>query len=201
MKTCELCRKGFLTSVRIDGIRRNLGSRKYCLLCSPRGRHNTKKLDHPKNEQQEKPFAICKCGQTNPSAFYNRKDRGRIYRRCKECHNKICKDRQKKNIERVLNYMGGECMGCGFCKWSVVLDIHHIDPTEKHKHFKYWRGWTWKKIKEELSHCMLLCGNCHRAHHYGYDVFQGRSMEDVVKSRKFVVSSFGSSILNAGTSF
>jgi hypothetical protein len=39
---CHLCHSHFQAWVTIDGVKRNLSSRKYCLGCSPRGQHNTK---------------------------------------------------------------------------------------------------------------------------------------------------------------
>lgn len=46
MKICEACGEEFPGVVLIDGIRRNLGSRKYCLICSPFGFHNTISKQH-----------------------------------------------------------------------------------------------------------------------------------------------------------
>jgi hypothetical protein len=55
----------------------------------------------------------------------------------------------------------------------VALDIHHVDPKKKDPDFKRMRGWAWDRIKNELDKCMLLCKNCHAAHHAGLNVFQG----------------------------
>lgn len=44
MKTCPGCGKEFPTWVEINGVKRNLKSRKFCLECSPFGAHNTKPL-------------------------------------------------------------------------------------------------------------------------------------------------------------
>ena len=44
MKICKKCQDTFPNWVTIDGKPRNLGSRKYCLECSPFGSHNTKNL-------------------------------------------------------------------------------------------------------------------------------------------------------------
>lgn len=43
MRTCRRCESEFPTRVTIDGIRRHLGSRKFCLTCSPFGDKNTSK--------------------------------------------------------------------------------------------------------------------------------------------------------------
>jgi hypothetical protein len=45
MKTCIKCQKQFPNSIKVDGKNKNLQRRKYCLECSPYGKHNTIKLD------------------------------------------------------------------------------------------------------------------------------------------------------------
>jgi|TARA_Y100000310_G_scaffold341494_1_gene440813 hypothetical protein len=44
MPTCLNCDKAFPIKIIIDGKFRNLQRRKYCLICSPFGSGNTKKL-------------------------------------------------------------------------------------------------------------------------------------------------------------
>mgnify|MGYP000923179231 CR=1 FL=1 len=43
-KLCLLCSKDFPRFIRIDGVKKNLQHRKYCLECSPFGKHNTRQL-------------------------------------------------------------------------------------------------------------------------------------------------------------
>ncbi|MBX3063171.1 MAG: hypothetical protein KF726_09365 [Anaerolineae bacterium] len=44
MMVCEKCGASFPTAIWIDGKRRILNKRRYCLICSPWGQHNTKVL-------------------------------------------------------------------------------------------------------------------------------------------------------------
>jgi hypothetical protein len=44
MPTCKICETIFPNLVNINGEKKNLQRRKYCLLCSPYGKHNTKQL-------------------------------------------------------------------------------------------------------------------------------------------------------------
>lgn len=45
MRVCKKCQQPFPIQVIIQGRERNLGSRSYCLICSPFGAHNTAKLN------------------------------------------------------------------------------------------------------------------------------------------------------------
>lgn len=51
---CKKCKNKFPSRIIIDGKERNLGNRKYCLNCSPFGKHNTKKLDDSKRKERDK---------------------------------------------------------------------------------------------------------------------------------------------------
>jgi hypothetical protein len=42
------------------------------------------------------------------------------------------------------------CMNCGFSKWPVILQFHHIDRNRKN---------------DSPDNLMVICPNCHRAHH------------------------------------
>ena len=44
MPICKKCNQKFPNSLKIDDKIRNLQRRKYCLNCSPFGKHNTKQL-------------------------------------------------------------------------------------------------------------------------------------------------------------
>lgn len=107
----------------------------------------------------------CKCGESDPSKFYGHKKSV-----CGECHNKytIKVGQQKKDYARTK--LGGKCVSCGFDKYPESLDIHHTDPSIKDPNFKSMRGWSLKRIDNEISNCVLLCRNCHTAYHTGYDI-------------------------------
>lgn len=51
----------------------------------------------------------------------------------------------------------GPCVRCG--SWSI-LEVDHIDPTQKADH----RIWSWAtaKMLSELVKCQVLCSNCHK---------------------------------------
>ena len=53
MNKCELCGAEFPNRVWIDGKKRNVNKRKYCLTCSPFGKHNTAVLPRSKPHRCE----------------------------------------------------------------------------------------------------------------------------------------------------
>lgn len=65
-----------------------------------------------------------------------------------------------------LEYKGSKCERCGYNRCMEALEFHHIDPTKKDFNVSS-RGHTrsWKRVKEELDKCVLLCANCHRELH------------------------------------
>ena len=76
--------------------------------------------------------------------------------------------RRFKLRDMAIAFLGGKCLrvSCGYHRFSGALECHHKDPNEKEQGFLL-RGTTysWKRIKEELKKCVLLCANCHREVH------------------------------------
>lgn len=170
MNTCELCHNTFPNWIEVDGRKVNLCSRRYCLSCSPRGKHNTHTLSgYPSSLGRTH---LCKCGEADPSKFY-----ARMSGTCKKCHNKGIQGRMAKRACMARAYLGGRCLACGFDKWQSCLDVHHLDPKTKDPTAERWRGWSWQRILREIQHCILLCRNCHAAFHAGYNVFKDRCLE------------------------
>ena len=149
---CLKCGKEFPSSMVIEGKRRSLNHRKYCLECSPFGQHNTAKLT--------KEYKCYTCGETNPDKFYKK-----IFSQCKNCKAKQNLRAVKSKREDIVKYLGGKCRHCGFEKWEPALDVHHLNPELKDKHFRNHSFWLWSRLVNELENCILLCRNCHAAYH------------------------------------
>ena len=113
----------------------------------------------------------CKCGENDPEKFYGHKKTV-----CGSCHLKDVSERGHKNRDRIVQHLGGRCRACGYDKYPCALDAHHLDPTIKDSTFASKRGWSWKRIEKELQGCVLLCKNCHAAHHSGAAVFSLRGV-------------------------
>ena len=71
--------------------------------------------------------------------------------------------RRRKIKELSVAYKGGKCQLCGYEKYQGALDLHHIDASKKEFGIGD-KGYTrsWKRVKEELDKCVLVCANCHR---------------------------------------
>jgi len=100
------------------------------------------------------------CGNTDPSEFYGNQ---RIT--CKSCHNIVKRDIQRANKLAGIEYLGGECVRCGYDKYQGALDFHHVDSSIKHDDFVHLKSWGKERREAELDKCILLCANCHREEH------------------------------------
>ena len=159
MPICKSCTIEFPNRVVVDGVVRILYRRKFCLKCSAFGEHNTSATNSVRYH--------CACGETDRDKFSPTKTRI-----CRQCHSKYTTERGQVQKQRARDHLGGKCQACGYAKHQVALDIHHVDPKRKDPNFGTMRGWLWRRILKELKHCMLLCKNCHTAHHSGFDIFE-----------------------------
>jgi 5-methylcytosine-specific restriction endonuclease McrA len=84
--------------------------------------------------------------------------------------------RRKKIRVMAVEYKGGRCEKCGYCKCIDALEFHHVDPTKKDFTISS-KGYTrsWEKVKSELDKCMILCANCHRKLHAKLAAFGGNT--------------------------
>jgi len=66
-----------------------------------------------------------------------------------------------KFMQRYKLFVG--CAFCGYKKHPTALDFDHINPNEKLGTIsKAYKGWGWKRLKDEIRKCQVLCANCHR---------------------------------------
>ena len=85
--------------------------------------------------------------------------------------------------EKAVEYKGGCCCKCGYCKNICALQFHHEDPNEKdfgissdgvHR--------SWEKIKIEIDKCILVCANCHAEIHEAEYSIKVLKQENELKS-------------------
>jgi hypothetical protein len=142
-RECLICGKRVPYSKVIDGKTRNLANRKYCLDCSPFGKHNTSKNPHiPKDERKQQKI---------------KKNVAQVARRRQELRDK------------ATEYKGGKCCICGYNKCQRALSFHHVNPEEKSFDISSGITKSWDKLKEELDKCILVCLNCHMEIEYETD--------------------------------
>lgn len=166
MLICEKCNKEFPIWITINGIKKNLNNRKYCLECSPWGKHNTRKIII--NNETNSKIKICKqCNQSKSvECFYKRRNNYNSI--CCDCENANTLTRQHTQKQKCIDYKGGKCVICGYNKLIAVLQFHHIRPENKlftigNYHLHKFD----EKIINELNKCILLCANCHLEVHQG----------------------------------
>ncbi len=59
--------------------------------------------------------------------------------------------------------------GCKTCSETEprCLELHHLDPKKKDLNISNMTcdGFSWKRIMEEASKCVVVCSNCHKKIH------------------------------------
>lgn len=74
--------------------------------------------------------------------------------------------RRKRLKKKVLEYLGGECIRCGYKECARALSLHHMNPEEKEFGLsEAGMDKSWERILAEADKCVILCANCHMAHH------------------------------------
>ena len=71
-------------------------------------------------------------------------------------------------VKTQNNWLGWKStLKCSVCGENnpYCLEFHHINPIEKEGLISKMK-FSKKKLEEELKKCIILCGNCHRKHHY-----------------------------------
>ena len=164
MPVCRKCQNHFPISLRIDGDRRSLQNRRFCLVCSPYKVHNTKDLACTKLNPTER---ICpRCTMRLPSSeFYRRRGKEGYGVYCKSCTNRQAIERQQALKKRAVEYKGGCCSRCGYDRYIGSLEFHHVNPDGKDFTLAHAKSTSFENVKAELDKCLLLCANCHREEH------------------------------------
>lgn len=152
MPICQKCNRFFPFIVEIGGRKRNLSSRKYCLDCSPFGKHNTKKL-----ETWSEPTECDSCGSRT-----NKRQGGR--NTCYACLNRIREERKLGKLSRIV---GDKCWKCNYGNSIRILDFHHMRNKKFGLTTRNIGQRSWTKVWEEVRKCLLLCCRCHREINFG----------------------------------
>lgn len=161
MKKCKKCQGRIPSTIVIEGKRRNLSKRKFCLDCSKFGSHNTKPID---------PDSI-KVSRNYSTFTDEQKIRNQL-------------SVWKKGINRkqmLVDMKGGKCEKCGYNKCLRALTFHHRESDKKSFTLdtRCMRGTKWEKIVKEAEKCELLCFNCHMEHHEEEDDANGLYKQEI----------------------
>ena len=153
MPICKNCQEPFPNRLVINGKERVLNRRKYCLECSPWGKHNTSQI-HLKEHSDNKILICQHCGKP----YIRKYNLGSSIQYCNSC---MANRQRYKKKELAVEYKGGKCQQCGYSKCKRNLCFHHTAPNEKDFTISSNHCFSWEKIKKELDKCILLCMNCH----------------------------------------
>lgn len=150
MNNCKKCNNKIPSSILINGIKKKICGRKFCLICSPWKSNNRKDLCISEQERDQKRKHL----ENERSKKYYHKN------------SKNQKNKRKQRKEELVRIKGGCCSKCGYNKCMSALVFHHRDANTK-KFSLSGAGWTisWDRILQEAEKCDLLCENCHREIH------------------------------------
>ena len=90
---------------------------------------------------------------------------------CVVCSSCSTTKRRWECRKELLELLGGKCTDCGFVGNPATLQFHHVDPTTK-KYALYSRNLLRADRVEEAKKCIILCANCHIAHHTNKDLLK-----------------------------
>lgn len=89
-------------------------------------------------------------------------------RECTYC--KKIKQLSRKNSIKAWFEAYKMTLACEVCAVGdgELFEFHHKESTTKEVTLSdaIQRGWSIARIKEEVTKCIVLCGNCHRIHHH-----------------------------------
>jgi hypothetical protein len=161
--TCEKCKKGFPNRVIIDGKVKKIGGRKYCLECSPWGRHNTIRLAADKSQRW---CSQCRRVLARNLFSIRHTQKGTVLAAsyCKECTANYIITRGAALKAEAVAYKGGECQVCQYSRCLRALQFHHRDPQQKEfsiSQSSRSKCHSFESIKQELDKCVLVCSRCH----------------------------------------
>jgi len=148
-KTCESCGRPFAAKAIINGLLRSLYRRRFCLVCSPFGVHNTSKS----------PPRIAASDELRE--YRRRRRNAKTYRAQKR--------RRLRRKTELVAAAGGRCLDCGYQTSLATLEFHHLDPTTKEFGSANFDG-SLERLLVEVKKCDLLCANCHRLRHLAMDL-------------------------------
>lgn len=158
MPICRKCSQVFPLRIKVEGKVRNLSNRKYCLNCSSFCSKNRRQLEKVGLRE------IRHCDSCERDYIYMRgKNHGRNI--CGSCR---VNQRRFRQRAMAIEYKGGACSSCGYCRCFDALHFHHLDSSVKDFKISGNHSRSWESIKRELDKCILLCANCHAERHAGF---------------------------------
>jgi hypothetical protein len=183
IRNCPKCNEIVPVSANIDGKRKCLKNRKFCLTCSPYKEKKKREVfcrkcglyipssiridDEYKNLGNRKYCVRCSpLGRHNTKKDIDRHSRVGSYsdwsEEVKEIHRKYGKKARDDRKKVLVDLSGGCCKKCKYSRCDRALSFHHRNPKEKSFELsKANLRKPWNLILEEHKKCDLLCLRCH----------------------------------------
>lgn len=157
-KICQGCNAEFLEFQVIEGKKRSLSARKFCLVCSPYGSYAQTRKPVVEGKRQ-----CIRCLDWKALEEYQLRGTRSNYLRscCRICEGQRITEHGQKLKARAVAYLGGACHICGYSKCMRSLTFHHRNPEKKEFAIADFKSRKWESIQPELDKCDLLCANCH----------------------------------------
>lgn len=171
VKLCLKCGERIPATVLIEGKRRSMWVRKYCLTCSPFGARNNQSLEKVRADGKKQ---CTGCTRDFPLKEFerHRTERGKRVRRfenrCRSCLSNTLLDARRAIKKTLVELLGGKCIACGYARCVDALSFHHRDPKQKDFELSRKpsrRGVVTAALRAEARKCELLCLNCHAERH------------------------------------
>lgn len=141
-RLCKKCHSKIPYTIKVDGKVKNLQNRKFCLVCSPFGAHDTR-VDK----------TLSRSGKQYRD-YTNEK---------KQKHILAVQKRGTELKKRLVTHFGGKCKYCNYSKLLNALSFHHLDRTAKCFPLdkNNLRCRSWEAVLLEANKCELVCIRCH----------------------------------------
>lgn len=165
MPRCRQCHVEFPNHACIDGKKRNLQRRKFCLICSPFGMHNTSMKTPLSPKRGPRPTVRIRprvTGVDDECRVCGVTLRRRRGGRCAACNTLVRRYRCKL---AAVTLLGGKCASCGWAGHPAGFQFHHRDPSLKEFQIGNVANRRWAFVLKELEKCVLLCATCHQIKH------------------------------------
>ena len=107
---------------------------------------------------------VCTCQTCSRQYIYDRR-KGSTVTRCNSCH---VNGRRFALKVKIVAWLGGKCIDCGFTGCLAALHVHHLEANGKDFNLSGAHARSWASIEAELKKCVLVCANCHAARHHDH---------------------------------
>ena len=131
-------------------------------------------------------LVICsKCGDSKDTSLfmkrYSGNRRGKISSWCKSCFSENQMVQWQATKIEIIHLLGNKCSECKGSFHPAAYDLHHLDPDTKQFEWAELRKKPKSIMMNEVSKCVLICGNCHRLEHINEETWS--KAKEVFKER------------------